>query len=509
MRNGRKRLQAAILVLALILGLAGPAHGEESTSFYVWNLEDRERVTQSSGTGGAQPVESVDWQPEIKAAPQRDYKPRPIDLSVYPQVERLVREWLEDSADEPVLRNDQGWGYSYGDYLSSYTINGFRAWVHGRVLTVVYERDTACRVAHFDLLLQKRLFLSDFFYDGVNYIDFINLQLLRVRTEDQPDWDYWGIDRTYYYDNDDDEGWDSPRNKMLQSASTNVEELVMRRPFSGFPRDYPFFYIRDDKLLFSIDEANPFFSRENGLDWIELSVPLPHWLSPYGSCTMALDYEKMTAPDLETNDIPLVRLDEGRYPQAEAKINDEIRGQFLKAATAYAQWKDRLPQSRGFPLSPAYYAAQGYVSVSFVATPPYSLTMETGAYAWNCSSGVYNIHTGEPLPLADILARWPESGDATFYREVVLPAREAVEALYEWDSAEDYDQHPESFSELPEQVFCVIAEKDAAPPENCVPLNAFFRDSWRDDTLIIRLQAPDGDIWRMEIPLKDALQTLE
>jgi hypothetical protein len=76
-----------------------------------------------------------------------------------------------------------------------------RLYRYGKTLTAVFNLRTG-----------KRLSLSDLFYDGANYIDLINSEIVS-QTEEVS-------------------GWGS------------IEyEWTQKRSFSGLPRDYPYFYV--------------------------------------------------------------------------------------------------------------------------------------------------------------------------------------------------------------------------------------------------------------------------
>lgn len=93
--------------------------------------------------------------------------------------------------------------------------------------------------------------LSDLFYDGVNYIAYINGQLANQMFSE------------YAYD----------------SHMEGMMSQGLLRPFSGIPNDYQDFSIGrwSQELGISFGEGNPFFADEK---WF--SIPLPTQLSPYG-----------------------------------------------------------------------------------------------------------------------------------------------------------------------------------------------------------------------------------
>ena len=100
-----------------------------------------------------------------------------------------------------------------------------------------------------------RMALSDFFYDGVNYIDFINRNLL----DDGPD----------------------------QALSTPDEDGLLGEqvaPFTGLPADTTDFGFANGQLVFWFAPGNPFLTNvwDDGVGPSRVPINLPTNLSPYG-----------------------------------------------------------------------------------------------------------------------------------------------------------------------------------------------------------------------------------
>jgi len=136
--------------------------------------------------------------------------------------------------------------------------------------------------AVFRLSDAKQLTLSDLFYDGVNYIDFINTNLLNIET-----------------------------NQVLSDCvvspeSNYCQEGVALAPFTGLPADYDLFTLFSGQILLRLPAGNPFLStsdtRYDPTRVIDSYIPLnlPADLSPYG---LVWRYDRVSVGDLKVQHV--------------------------------------------------------------------------------------------------------------------------------------------------------------------------------------------------------------
>ena len=200
-----------------------------------------ENTTMSSGTGGTRygdmDVFSGKWRSII------DYYN--VDLSSDPEIERVVSSFVKQTEE------------SLGDYESCNTSYEILGDLLSVIVYAYYEDSTWSTVsAIFDLSSGKRLRLSDLFYDGVNYIEYINANLI---SDNSPNMLY-----------------------MYIPDGSTFAEYYLKRPFTGIPNDYSNFHIRFNSdgpaLCVIIDRDNPFFDYPQELTlWLNLPMDLSPW----------------------------------------------------------------------------------------------------------------------------------------------------------------------------------------------------------------------------------------
>ena len=143
--------------------------------------------------------------------------------------------------------------------------------------------------------------LSDLFFDGFNYISYINGELM-----DRLNWvDY--------------ENW----------IRITLGESILIRPFTGIPNDYPNYEINYMGALFiSFPEGNPFFGQGTNL-----YVTLTEDISPYGvglaDYAVRYDYGRRLMSNV---DLYTLSLGIPGNPEAAARINERLN-----------TWTDGLP----------------------------------------------------------------------------------------------------------------------------------------------------------------------
>ena len=288
----------ACLLLAGVLPAMALEEAFEIPVAYILTVEEREKTHFSSGTGGTESFFHM------------------VNFSGY--------------LDEEYGYDEQWLGESYNYYDVNITRGKVAAWVQ-TVTQVVDFEGTGCRVnetlqgnllsvnvegndisgrehsywAVFDLRTQTQLSLSDLFYDGFNYIGYINSTILSMGYNEMlRDGSTWPED----YLND----------------SLALSEYFLKRPFTGLPNDYPHFSMaygenNGTDLILHIPSPNPFWKEA-----MQLHIPLSHEVSPYAGCRVDVSLSLQEAGEGLAFSLPVVSIDQGAYPVAEAVINEAI-----------------------------------------------------------------------------------------------------------------------------------------------------------------------------------------
>jgi len=156
--------------------------------------------------------------------------------------------------------------------------------------------------------------LSDVFYDGFNYIRYINDEIVSQLQDDAGIW----------FD------------------GSTLEERIVVRPFTGIPNDYPHFvvYCHTDRTILYIEflEDNPFF---NGP--MSFGIYLTTDISPYGSDDFSAWSYYNSGNILPNVDVILPHIDMPKSPELAVKINDNLKkwvGSFTEDAQAMKELKD-------------------------------------------------------------------------------------------------------------------------------------------------------------------------
>jgi len=280
-----------------------------------------ENTTMSRGTGGTQSV-TVDVFSKKWRDPNDVYG---VDLSPYPELDRLVNAWVEQTMESLGA-------YEYKD--ASFDLVGGLL----NVRVYAYDEGSLMRTVYavFDLDEGKRVRLSDLFYDGVNYIEYINANMI---TRNVNNW--------YHY-----------------PESESFEGFFQKRPFTGIPNDYANFnivsYSNGPVLQIHIDESNPFFDHEYNLMF---GLLLPIDLSPYG----LLYDNRLERVDINDNlEILIPRVQTGTKPsRADDIINAKIRA---LADTAIQNNKVELPDGDyKYKYTPVVNVWNGNITVGYSA----------------------------------------------------------------------------------------------------------------------------------------------
>ena len=226
-----------------------PSNVVEPVTGYGYEGSTAENTTQSSGTGGP-----------VGTKPQWTNGPDPCQNTVcwtiddqgnvsninfpgHAKLHTSVAAWLSDITSG-TLKFNPGTEIFSSIYRDLLTLD-------------VYDENSALsnHWASFRIADGHHMALSDFFYDGVNYIDFINRTLLNE-----------GANQNLYL-------CDDYANGDCSGGRAG--------PFTGLPADTTSFAFNMQTLIFTFPDGNPFITTE-GMSSIDVSLNLPYDLSPYG-----------------------------------------------------------------------------------------------------------------------------------------------------------------------------------------------------------------------------------
>lgn len=130
--------------------------------------------------------------------------------------------------------------------------------IANNLLSIFLSRGEGCktdiRTAVFDLKLATKLSLSDLFFDGANYIDYINSSLFqRSLREGGESLGMFGFNEEYF-----------------------------KRSFSGLPADYPYFVVPETGTLsIAFPGSNPFVIVPEFQSMFLADIELAHQVSPW------------------------------------------------------------------------------------------------------------------------------------------------------------------------------------------------------------------------------------
>ena len=311
-----------------------------------------ENTTVSSGTGGTEFRPLVPMATDGYSCDDKQSTAAPVlTVTGHPEVSQAVTQWFTG-------RYDPG-------YLSCYNITVFEDLVSVTAPRTVHgpNGDTGwgnVDGAVFDVSTGRRLGLSDLFYDGVNYITFINNNLMNPWT------------------NQVVRDQQSPGSVPDYDAAPGVT-----RPFTGIPRDYSAFELVPwgTQIALTIDfpEGNPFAGgMTNSGQGSSPRLPLPLALSPFGAAWRA-DPQPQDGPAGQWS-IPVISTG---FPAPRA--TDQTANAAIQAAKV-PEAQNAGVERYGSRLSVVFWNGAGEV-VSLVTV---------------------DLTTGEPAPFgeADIPATW-------------------------------------------------------------------------------------------------------
>jgi hypothetical protein len=371
-----------ILLLASLLTPYGAFAKEIHSLPFWWDVENTEITTVSSGTGGTPQNAPINrYLRDYLYFDDYEMETYYFDtlgmLEVWRKGEALGWEptehaemWIDKRIIQYVVWSEEVTSHSYSDELIP------SAW---RVHAATFDANTL-----------EKLSLSDLFYDGVNYIRYINEQAALA---------------------------------LLSSPSigidyTAVVESMLRRPFSGFPRDYPYFRIVEGMyggrmLELLINHENPLFSVGLTEFYPSIQVPLLDTISPYGApwanTTIILANEKYN--------VAHITLPEGKDPSTTKKIN---AGFEAAAQKALAHPMIPMRDNPNSPLVPRVHIAETYLSVLYYGDDGYKDFDQSVITA-----AAFDMETGEQV-----------NGEAIWQTVASLIAKEGIsEDHYDWDTS--------------------------------------------------------------------------
>ena len=296
----------------------------------------------------------------------------------------VTRNWLDD---KPALeRALNGWADGVLNPPGGKRFESYRGYIPiGNLLRTEIRTDDSYQIycATFDMVSQKRMELSDFFYDGVNYIEYINRCIGIGHGEFSASYIY-GV----------------------------IEEDIRMRPFTGIPNDYPLFAFVCDRypaLQIQFNEDNPFYHAYAGLSF---TVPLPPDLSPWGLIySLEYDFESL-GEDLR---IVIPRIQTETAPsETDVLINRHLAD--LAAAAA-----ENGGQVRSFFQGEPDTALNYTPTVNFWDDNVSVLYDAKYLYPWESSKGIegaFNLKTGEPVNSSEYLPDdWRDKVSIVFVTE--------------------------------------------------------------------------------------------
>ncbi|MCL2544495.1 MAG: substrate-binding domain-containing protein [Clostridia bacterium] len=367
--------------------LAGGAPGEAEA-----DAQERARTHMSSGTGGTEPRAYAffywlfDFDLDHSVA-EEDIPEIPADVWA------MADAWWAQASMELYGEEDYE---DYEDENITASTALLSMWIAGNEDE---EGSFPLRTIVIDIEQKRVLKLSDLFYDGVNYIDYINRHIV-FSPEFRLHWDEKGVG----YDSDD----------------IGV--------FTGLPNDYPYFlFYSAHGIGFLYDDSTPFWRS----DWTEEGpayayVPLNHWISPWGGCTVDIRYQDRLLPQGIIFPVPSFSVDDGHVPEAEARINAalaDIAERHIAQADSWA--------SNGGSVEVEVETAGHYVLVDFFFWAKGGRENQATGFL---SKNIFDLHTGEWIDTEALFERWKDSPRAAFVSQEswpeALPGYRLAEGMY-------------------------------------------------------------------------------
>ncbi len=329
----------------------------------------------SSGTGGTEPRASL-------AVPAEGILPADLRQMAEGWRKKATRELDIDYKETPADETPGNW--VTGSFLNLLE-NKWTQDAEGEDI----GRET--RSAVINVEKKKFMALSDFFYDGVNYIDYINTHIAFM-----------------------------PERTELNSDEQFVPpfDRVGKQAFSGLPKDYPLFNMYWSGILELLyDDSSPFWQpeTEHSMDHpIRVFVPLTHWMSPWGTCTVDLHYRESTLDNGMRFLITNLRIDEGRQPDVEQKINAALQKISEGYIAQQKQWlADLADEKDGYHVEPYVRTTDHYAVLTFTVQ---SGSFERGELK-SLGTFLLDVHTGQKADVVQAAKKWQDKPEARYYME--------------------------------------------------------------------------------------------
>ncbi|MDR0929596.1 MAG: substrate-binding domain-containing protein [Oscillospiraceae bacterium] len=353
------------------------------------------RTSQSTGTGGTalRTGEAV-----VHTIEQYGDGGMPGD----PQLEALIHQWRKDNGHEAFQQ---------------------RTMQSGNLFSLYDYHHTAAAV--FDLKAGKQLALSDLFYDGINYIDLINRYIAENMDEALDRYGFEYAITSYRFEMVTEQG-----ETVEIRGEGDLREDIAKRPFAGFPSDYPLFLVEDGWLHLLVNRDNPYFvSTFPGYSTAYLSFPLTPDISPFGRRHIRMTWAGETVGRHKAALASIQIAYDGSTAVAD-KINETLRTIDPKVVadtaamdaaltgTAYGSYDHVLI------LSEMFYG-ENTLGLCYAAMdqgdggPYYSLDCYV---TWG---GIFNLETGELLDVAVLASAHAQDADVQYYEESAQPGEKS------------------------------------------------------------------------------------
>jgi len=185
--------------------------------------------------------------------------------------------------------------------------------------------------------------LSDLFFNGFNYIQYINSEI--ISSLNDVDFEAW--------------------------YKLPLEEQHLKRPFTGIPNNYPNYVIYGKGDLFvELPEGNPFFNRG-----INFYIRLTEDISPYGlglpEYSLTYDYDRRLLPNV---DLYTLKVNIPDKPGVSARINERLKvwtdtfpgsDESVSLLKSFCNWFNSSA-SNPYRLQPIGAKWQDYLSISYI-----------------------------------------------------------------------------------------------------------------------------------------------
>jgi len=237
--------------------------------------------------------------------------------------------------------------------------------------------------------------LSDMFFNGFNYIQYINYEIIRE------------------FDRLDLEDW----------RPLTLSEQYQMRPFTGIPNDYPNYEINNmSYLIINFAEGNPFFDRG-----INFYINLTEDISPYGQgispYTITYDYARRLTPRVDLFTLSVELRDK---PEVSERINERLKKwvrtlpggrESVHMLNNFVDWHmgppsdDQGPTDWAYNLQPSVGMWREYLAVTYMLAtydgPSTNMPM--------LNTICFNINTGDVVNLANELPDDLDYAHASIY----------------------------------------------------------------------------------------------